>query len=345
MTREDKQDWLRAQWAQPQTIISEYGKRQITAVEKEIILPETESLQDCANRVQTLWKNGIFPRILQGDTVLIVAHANSIRTMIMHIDSETMTTENVRDVHIPSAVPLVYDFIRNEKDGSVRPMGTPTTLGIRGRYLASRELMKLNLDYTETAADDVHGINENELDTVSSNENFYDLIECGLQDVMTYADEGNGKKEALLVTDGKGLILHSNKAWESLCGFTNDDIKGLSNSFLQGPLTDKKDIRELNDKIQTGLPASANVINYRKNGAAFVNNFVIVPIYDWLNGGGESDYSHGAKASKGTTRENSKTLSPDHFVVRLDKTKDRHDLPPLTVEELKNRKLNDIPPP
>jgi 2,3-bisphosphoglycerate-dependent phosphoglycerate mutase len=341
MARHDKLDWQSAAHAQPQTIISEHGKRQITATEKGINLPETESLLDCANRVQPLWKNGIFPRIMNGETVLIVAHANSIRTMIMHIDAETMTTETVRDVHIPSAVPLVYDFIQNENDRSIRPMGNPTKLGMRGRYLASRELMKLNLDYTETAADDVHGINENELDTENSADNFYDLIESGLKDAIDYADTGNGIKEALLITDGKGIILHSNKAWEALCGFTNDDIKGLNNGFLQGPLSDKKAINELNDKVQTGLPASASIINYRKSGAAFINNFTIVPIYNWLHGkNGKITASTGSRTYSGDGSSQNNVLVPDHFVARLDITLDQGDMTPLTPEELINRKLN-----
>ena len=355
MTRHDRLDWQSAAWAKPQTIISEPGKRQITATEKEITLPESESLMDCANRVLPLWKNGIFPRILNGETVLIVAHANSIRTMIMHIDAETMTTDNVRDVHIPSAVPLVYDFIRCDVDGSIRPMGTPTALGMRGRYLASRELMKLNLDYTATAADDVHKINENELDSASGADNFYDLIESGLKEVMDYADVGKGVKEALLITDGKGIILHSNAAWESLCGFSTEDIKGLDNGFLQGPLSDKKAISELNDKIQTGLPATASIINYRKDGTAFPNNFTVVPIYDWLHGDDKLKNSlNGINGVNGINtpgginnginntnnfNTNNKLLVPDHFVARLDVTANRYDLKPLTPEEMKRRNL------
>ena len=339
MTRHDKFDWQNVAWAQPQTIISEPGKRKITATEKEITMLETESLQDCANRVLPLWKNGIFPRIINGETVLIVAHANSIRTMIMHIDSETMTTENVRDVHIPSAIPLVYDFIKNDSDGSIRPMGSPTALGMRGRYLASRELMKLNLDYTETAADDVHGINEKELDSESSADNFYDLIESGLKDVMDYADTGNGMKEALLITDGKGIILHSNKAWEALCGFSNEDIKGLDNGFLQGPLSDSKSISDLNDKIQAGLPATASIINYRKSGTAFLNNFTVVPIYDWLHGENHVN-SSSRNTNNGVSLYNNRTLVPDHYVARLDVTPNREDLTPLTEIEKKNRNLN-----
>ena len=341
MNRQDKQNWKNVEWAQPQTIISEPGKRQITATEKEIAIPETESLQDCSNRVQPLWKNGIFPRILNGETVLIVAHANSIRTMIMHIDSETMTAQNVRDIHVPSAVPLVYDFVKNESDGSIRPIGTPTALGMRGRYLASRELMKLNLDYTETAADDVHGINENELDSAISGDNFYELIESGLKEVIEYADTGEGKREALIITNGEGIILHSNKAWEALCGFSNDQIKGLDNGFLQGPLSDKKAISELNDKIQTGLPAKASIMNYRLSGVPFLNNFTIVPIYDWLHGDKQSDHSQTSKCNKGTGQVN-RSLTPDHFVARLDVTANIPDLPGLTELEKKNRNLNNI---
>jgi 2,3-bisphosphoglycerate-dependent phosphoglycerate mutase len=41
--------------------------------------------------VWPLWVNGIAPRVARGETVLIVAHANSIRSMVKHIDSGEWT--------------------------------------------------------------------------------------------------------------------------------------------------------------------------------------------------------------------------------------------------------------
>jgi 2,3-bisphosphoglycerate-dependent phosphoglycerate mutase len=87
MEHEDFMDWRLAPWARPVTIISHPGKKNIVTREKGVTKPKTESLADCANRVLPLWVLGIAPRVARGETVLVVAHANSIRSMIRHIDT------------------------------------------------------------------------------------------------------------------------------------------------------------------------------------------------------------------------------------------------------------------
>jgi hypothetical protein len=78
--------------------------------------------------------------------------------------------------------------------------------------------------------------------------------------------------------------------------------------------------KELDERLQSGLPTKARLINYRKSGAAFVNELTIVPIYDWHNGT--------------NTQRCKYDYGPTHFVARLDITPDRHDLTPLTEEEI-----------
>jgi 2,3-bisphosphoglycerate-dependent phosphoglycerate mutase len=150
--------WSKALWTKPTTIVSEPGKKMFTICEKGITVPESESLADCANRVLPLWKHFIDPKIRMGETILVVAHANSIRAMIKHIDSDTLGNENIRDVNVPSATPLVYDFgvripiqeytqtTEEENKEALNPanpmvpLGFPTGLGIRGRYILTKEL-------------------------------------------------------------------------------------------------------------------------------------------------------------------------------------------------------------
>jgi PAS domain S-box-containing protein len=95
-----------------------------------------------------LWRHGIAPKVAQGQTVLVVAHANSIRSLIYCIDKESIG-DNLGKISIPSALPLIYDF---EVDNSVpysrsnvfdqlKTLGEPSILGMRGRYLSSMELI------------------------------------------------------------------------------------------------------------------------------------------------------------------------------------------------------------
>jgi hypothetical protein len=61
-----------------------------------------------------------------------------------------MSVASVRDVKIPSATPLVYSFeARESLSGgavSIKPMGEPTILGMTGRYIATKEMVRVALE-------------------------------------------------------------------------------------------------------------------------------------------------------------------------------------------------------
>ena len=139
MHADDFRYWDAAMHARPVTVVHEPGKTSVRRIEKGVSVPLTESLRDCFCRISPLWSFGVVPRLLRGETVLIVAHANSIRALIYHIDGDIMTLDNLRDVKIPSAVPLVYDF-EIESNNSLRPIGKPSDLGMRGYFIVSEDL-------------------------------------------------------------------------------------------------------------------------------------------------------------------------------------------------------------
>jgi 2,3-bisphosphoglycerate-dependent phosphoglycerate mutase len=68
--------------------------------------PLTESLQDCLQRTSKFYDRAIKPRLLNGDKVLVVAHANTIRALVKKVDD--ISDENIRDLRIPNSIPLVY---------------------------------------------------------------------------------------------------------------------------------------------------------------------------------------------------------------------------------------------
>ena len=71
-------------------------------------LPISESLKDTTNRVLPLWDEMIAPNIHSGKNILIVAHGNSIRALIKHIDK--ISDEKIIEVNVPTGIPLVYEF-------------------------------------------------------------------------------------------------------------------------------------------------------------------------------------------------------------------------------------------
>lgn len=70
--------------------------------------PNGESLADTAARVLPYWRFKIFPDVRSGKNVLVVAHGNSLRSLVMHLDK--LTKDQVLELNIPTGIPLVYTF-------------------------------------------------------------------------------------------------------------------------------------------------------------------------------------------------------------------------------------------
>lgn len=71
-------------------------------------LPRTESLQDCIARMLPYWKVRIEPALMAGRTPLVVAHGNSMRGIVKHLDG--IADDDIPEVEIPTGKPLVYEF-------------------------------------------------------------------------------------------------------------------------------------------------------------------------------------------------------------------------------------------
>src|SRR6266849_3632112 len=77
--------------------------------------PGGESLADTAARVLPYWESHILPDLKAGRNLLVVAHGNSLRALVMHLDG--LTREQVVALEIPTGVPLLYELAA---DGTVR---------------------------------------------------------------------------------------------------------------------------------------------------------------------------------------------------------------------------------
>ena len=75
------------------------------------LLPSGESLKDTVARFLPLWNQKISQDILADKNVLIVAHGNSLRALIQHL--EKMTPEQIMEVNMPTGVPMLYELDQN----------------------------------------------------------------------------------------------------------------------------------------------------------------------------------------------------------------------------------------
>lgn len=79
----------------------------------DVAPPGGESLKDTAARTLPYFKEKILLDLKKGKNILIAAHGNSLRSIVM--DIEKLTPEQILKVEIPTGVPIVYEFDRDLK--------------------------------------------------------------------------------------------------------------------------------------------------------------------------------------------------------------------------------------
>jgi 2,3-bisphosphoglycerate-dependent phosphoglycerate mutase len=86
------------------------------------LLPRTECLRDVVHRLLPYWHDVIVPDLAAGKVVLAVAHGNSLRAMVKHLDG--IGDADIAELNVPTGIPLVYEL-----DADYRPVRPG------GRYL------------------------------------------------------------------------------------------------------------------------------------------------------------------------------------------------------------------
>ena len=71
-------------------------------------IPLTESLEITVKRFVPYWLDTIVPTIKSGQKVIIAAHGNSLRALVMYLDN--VSKEDIVKLNIPTGVPLVYEL-------------------------------------------------------------------------------------------------------------------------------------------------------------------------------------------------------------------------------------------
>ena len=71
-------------------------------------LPSSECLKDTVERFLPYWEKTISPNIRKGKKVLIVAHGNSLRALVKHLDK--ISDDRILGLNIPTGIPLVYEL-------------------------------------------------------------------------------------------------------------------------------------------------------------------------------------------------------------------------------------------
>ena len=86
-------------------------------------LPLTECLKDTVARFLPLWHETIAPAIQSGQRVVIAAHGNSLRALVMYLDN--VSEADITELNIPTGMPLVYELDDNLKALNRYYLGDP----------------------------------------------------------------------------------------------------------------------------------------------------------------------------------------------------------------------------
>ena len=114
-----------------------------------------------------------------------------------------------------------------------------------------------------------------------------------LQSVVNHdmADDKNGiffaavstTRMPMIVTDPSqhdNPIVFANPAFINMTGYSRDELIGRNCRLLQGPDSDRETIAELRRSIEQRRETSVEILNYKKNGAAFWNALFMSPVFD-----------------------------------------------------------------
>tara|TARA_B110000240_G_scaffold195506_1_gene245290 strand:+ start:143 stop:754 length:612 start_codon:yes stop_codon:yes gene_type:complete len=96
-----------------------YGDDQILEWRRsyDIPPPNGESLKDTRERVLPFYKEHIEPMLKSGNNILVVAHGNSLRSLVMFL--EDLSPEEILKREIPTGSPYVYDLDNNNNNNVI----------------------------------------------------------------------------------------------------------------------------------------------------------------------------------------------------------------------------------
>ena len=99
-------------------------------------VPSTECLADVVERMLPYWFDVLVPQLEDGKTVLVVAHGNSLRAMVKHLDD--IGEDEIVGLNIPTGIPLLYELDDDMEPISSRYPGDPEAAAAAAEAVAKQ---------------------------------------------------------------------------------------------------------------------------------------------------------------------------------------------------------------
>lgn len=111
----NERNYGRLQGLNKAEVAKKYGDEQVATWRRSFSIkpPGGESLADTAARVLPYYHENIEPLLKKGENILVVAHGNSLRSLLMTL--ENISEDNISHVDLPTGVPRRYEMDNNGK--------------------------------------------------------------------------------------------------------------------------------------------------------------------------------------------------------------------------------------
>lgn len=100
------------------------------------LLPATECLADVLVRVLPYWNDVITPQLREGKNILVTAHGNSLRALVMHL--EKISRDDIVEFNIPTGVPRLYELSDTLAVKAVKYMGDQEAIAAAAEAVAKQ---------------------------------------------------------------------------------------------------------------------------------------------------------------------------------------------------------------
>jgi PAS domain S-box-containing protein len=127
-----------------------------------------------------------------------------------------------------------------------------------------------------------------------------------LQEIVTKTTDAIVITEAQPVDEPGPRILYVNEAFTTMTGYLASEVIGKSPRMLQGPKTDKGQLKKLSEAIRNWKPCEITVVNYRKNSEEYWVNLKVNPVADVFG-----RYTHLVSIQRDVTEQKNKELEKD----------------------------------
>jgi len=82
------------------------------------VIPLAECLKDVVERTLPYWYDAIVPDLQAAKMVLVAAHGNTLRALVMHLDG--ISKDDITELNLPTGVPLLYELGTDLRPASTR---------------------------------------------------------------------------------------------------------------------------------------------------------------------------------------------------------------------------------